>query len=239
MSPREKHERTMKARWIESQALRLRRNGETFQKIADSIGRLGRGEEPGRPSYLSLPPDFRISHQAVQKAIRRALDRMSEHAARAFLRSEARRAGGELQSLSPRARIARWVERRAFDYRRVGYSFRIIADLLTRIGRGSPRERPADIDLPADYKISPEAVRKAYNRVVFRESNREAALFVLAAQPARQLWIERCTDLYASLQPALNRGNLRAAQQSVNLIRQMARIDGYWKLAPMKRRARR
>jgi hypothetical protein len=68
----------VRARWIESEVLHLKRIGLAFDAIADQITLVGRGlAQPiiALPPNLSFPPDYQISRQACHKAFRRAIAR--------------------------------------------------------------------------------------------------------------------------------------------------------------------
>ena len=68
----------MRARWIESEVIHLKRIGLAFDAIAEQITLVGRGlAQPviALPPNLSFPPDYQISRQACHKLFRRAIAR--------------------------------------------------------------------------------------------------------------------------------------------------------------------
>jgi len=68
----------LRARWIETETLHLKRIGLTFHAIADQIARIGRRQAQAiaeLPAGVTFPPDFQISRQAIHRAFRRAIAR--------------------------------------------------------------------------------------------------------------------------------------------------------------------
>jgi hypothetical protein len=71
-------EAVRRARWVETEVIRLKRMGLSFEEIADQIIRVGRGQaQPITPipDGMSFPPDYQISRQACHKALRKAIAR--------------------------------------------------------------------------------------------------------------------------------------------------------------------
>jgi hypothetical protein len=67
-----------RARWVEAEAVALKRMGLSFDAIAEQIGHVGRGQaQPitAQGDDLKFPPEYTISRQAVHKALRKALAR--------------------------------------------------------------------------------------------------------------------------------------------------------------------
>jgi hypothetical protein len=71
-------ERTLGARWVEAEVIRLKRLGMDFSRIADQITAIGRGRAKSitdLPADLHFAENYKISaqgcHQAYQRAIRR------------------------------------------------------------------------------------------------------------------------------------------------------------------------
>jgi hypothetical protein len=68
----------MRARWVEAEALHLKKMGFSHDAIADRITQVGRGQLQALtsvPEGLTFPLDYRISRQAIFKACQRALKR--------------------------------------------------------------------------------------------------------------------------------------------------------------------
>ena len=64
-----------RARWVEAEAIHLKRMGLPFDAIAQQITRVGRGQaQPTTPipDGISFPPNYQISKQACHKAFRKA-----------------------------------------------------------------------------------------------------------------------------------------------------------------------
>ena len=70
--------RTLRARWVESEVLKLKMLGTTFHAIAQQITKVGRGETQPTvefPPGLTFPPDYSISAVACWRACQKALAR--------------------------------------------------------------------------------------------------------------------------------------------------------------------
>jgi hypothetical protein len=69
---------TLRAQWVETEAMRLKRNGFSFAAIAEQITQVGRGPKVSvtpLPEGISFPPDYKITAMGCHKAVRRALRR--------------------------------------------------------------------------------------------------------------------------------------------------------------------
>ena len=120
--------------------------------------------------------------------------------------------------------ISRWVEREVIRLKRMGVgSFETIAELLTKAGRGElvpTVSLPADVNFPSDYKISKVACAKAYKRGMEREPSFEA-------REHRQLDVNRCEELFFSLQPGIKRGDPKSIEAGVRVLTLKAKVIGY------------
>src|SRR6202162_5604056 len=68
----------LRAQWVESEAIRLKRNGFSYEAIAEQITQVGRGQKVSvtpLPEGVDFPPDYRITAMGCHKATRRALRR--------------------------------------------------------------------------------------------------------------------------------------------------------------------
>src|SRR5258708_5700557 len=68
----------LRAQWVESEAMRLKRNGFSYEAIAEQITQVGRGQKvpvTPLPEGAYFPPDYRITAMGCHKATRRALRR--------------------------------------------------------------------------------------------------------------------------------------------------------------------
>jgi LmbE family N-acetylglucosaminyl deacetylase len=68
----------LRAQWVESEAMRLKRNGFSYEAIAEQITQVGRGQKAPvtpLPEGVGFPPDYRITAMGCHKATRRALRR--------------------------------------------------------------------------------------------------------------------------------------------------------------------
>lgn len=67
-----------RARWVEAETIHLKRMGVSFDRIADQITRVGRGQAPAMvamPEPIVFPPNYQITRQACFKAFRKAIAR--------------------------------------------------------------------------------------------------------------------------------------------------------------------
>jgi hypothetical protein len=74
-----------RARSLETESLNLKRKGPGLEEIARQIKRVAQGKERPLvllPDGVKFPADYTIAAQAVDKAIKRALNRIPDHAAR-------------------------------------------------------------------------------------------------------------------------------------------------------------
>jgi len=68
----------LRAQWVELEAIRLKRDGLSYEAVAQSITQVGRGHHPPVTPLLDgvrFPPDYKITAMACHKAVRRALRR--------------------------------------------------------------------------------------------------------------------------------------------------------------------
>jgi LmbE family N-acetylglucosaminyl deacetylase len=68
----------LRAQWVESEAMWLKRNGFSYEAIAEQITQVGRGQKVSvtpLPEGVDFPPDYRITAMGCHKATRRALRR--------------------------------------------------------------------------------------------------------------------------------------------------------------------
>jgi hypothetical protein len=106
-SPTKVSETTLRARWVESEVLRLKRLGLSFEAIAEQITLIGRGQSQAMsPTQegVMFPPDYRISSMACCKAFHRALDREPNLEAEAMRRLDTDRCEEIFLNLQPSIR---------------------------------------------------------------------------------------------------------------------------------------
>ena len=68
----------LRAQWVETEAARLKREGFSYEEIADQITQVGRGQKvsvTSLPEGIAFPPDYKITSMGCHKAARRALRR--------------------------------------------------------------------------------------------------------------------------------------------------------------------
>jgi hypothetical protein len=69
---------TLHAQWVETEAIRLKRNGFSYEAIAEQITQVGRGQKAPVtpiPEGLRFPPDYKITAMGCHKAVQRGLHR--------------------------------------------------------------------------------------------------------------------------------------------------------------------
>ena len=69
---------TLRARWIEAEVIHLKKMGFSFERIAEHITRVGRGQAQSMAAQsdgMTFPSDFSITRQACHKAFKKALVR--------------------------------------------------------------------------------------------------------------------------------------------------------------------
>jgi hypothetical protein len=118
---------------------------------------------------------------------------------------------------------ARWIEAETIHLKRIGLTFDAIADQLTRIGRGQAQPIITISDVvtfPADFQISRQACHKAFRKAMAREPS-------LAAEEFRKLDSVRCEEMFLNLQPGIRKGNPRAIEAGIKVLRHTAQINGY------------
>ena len=68
----------VRAERVETESVRLKREGFTFEEIADLITQVGRGQKvpvTSLPDGITFPPQYQITPMGCHKAMRRALRR--------------------------------------------------------------------------------------------------------------------------------------------------------------------
>ncbi len=100
-------ERVLRARWVETETLHLKRMGVSLEAIAEQLGRVGCGQaQPltSLPEGVRFPPGYAISRQAVHKALRRALAREPALAVEELRKLDAARSEEMFLNLQPAIR---------------------------------------------------------------------------------------------------------------------------------------
>lgn len=118
---------------------------------------------------------------------------------------------------------ARWIEAETINLKRIGLTFDAIAEQITRIGRGSAQAIvvvPDGVTFPADFRISRQAIHKAFKKAIGREPS-------LAAAEYRKLDTARCEEMFLNLQPGVRKGNPRSVEAAIKVLRHSAQINGY------------
>jgi hypothetical protein len=125
--------------------------------------------------------------------------------------------------LTNRSLIARWVEAETLHLKRLGMSYQAIADHMMGVAQKQQMAMvpiPQDVQFPAGYSISMQAIHRAFRRAIVRLPNAEAA-------ELRKLDSERLDDLYLSLQKGIRQGDPRCIEVSVRVLALKAEINGY------------
>lgn len=117
--------------------------------------------------------------------------------------------------------IARWIEGEVVRLKILGVSFTEIAKQIIAVGRGRQRPLtplPPEINFPADYSISIAACQKAFRRAIEREPK-------LGARELRRLFTKRGEALLLALQPAIQKGDVKAIVAAVRVLTFQATIN--------------
>ena len=99
--------KTIRARWIEAEILRLKDEHLKLEAIANHITLVGRGERQPIvpfPAGITFLPNFSFTHQAVSKAYNRAVDRIPAIQALRLLKQTDRDLEHQLSCLAPGVR---------------------------------------------------------------------------------------------------------------------------------------
>jgi hypothetical protein len=118
---------------------------------------------------------------------------------------------------------ARWIEAETISLKRIGLSFEAIADQITRVGKRQAQAViavPEGVTFAPDFQISRQACHKAFKKAIGREPS-------LASEEFRKLDSARCEDMFMNLQPGIRKGNARAVEAGVKVLRHSAQINGY------------
>jgi hypothetical protein len=125
--------------------------------------------------------------------------------------------------LTNRSIIARWVEAETLHLKRLGMSLQVIADHIVAVAHGQQQAMvptPELTPFPQEYRISAQAVHRAFRRGIARLPNTEAEAY-------RKLDTERCEDMFLSLQPGIRKGDPRSVEVGVKVLVHKAEINGY------------
>jgi hypothetical protein len=131
--------------------------------------------------------------------------------------------------LRPRSIIARWVEAEAVAQKLLGFSFAKIAESISRAGCGEiPSAVPKpDVTFLPDYRITPQAVQKAYQLAMTRDAR-------LNADQMRDLDFERTENWILKLQKGIQAGDPESIRTATGLLRFRMRAHGF-ALEPAKK----
>lgn len=102
--PKRLANRSMLARWVEAEALHLKRLGMAYQAIADHIVDVAQGRQKAMVPVAEgvvFPVNYRISMQAIHSAFRRAVVRLPNAEAAELRKLDSERLDEMLLSLQP------------------------------------------------------------------------------------------------------------------------------------------
>jgi hypothetical protein len=94
----------IRARWIEAEAIQLKRMGLSFDSIAQQITRVGRKQAQPiveLPEGVTFPADYAITKQACHKAFRKAIAREPSIVAEEFRKLDTARCEDMFLNLQP------------------------------------------------------------------------------------------------------------------------------------------
>jgi hypothetical protein len=118
---------------------------------------------------------------------------------------------------------ARWLEAEVLHLKKMGLSFEAIAEQISRVGQGRAAPLaplPDGVRFAENFRISRQACHKALKRALLREPS-------MAAEELRKIDTARCEELFMNLQPGVRKGNPRAVEASVKVLRHVAQLNGY------------
>jgi hypothetical protein len=127
------------------------------------------------------------------------------------------------RQVANRTIVARWVEAETLHLKQLGMSYQLIAGHIVEVVHGRQQAMvpmPEHEQFPADYRISAQAVHRAFRRGIARLPNAEAV-------ELRKLDSERCEDMFLSLQPGIRKGDPRSVEAAVKVLTHKAEINGY------------
>lgn len=125
--------------------------------------------------------------------------------------------------LSERTLRARWLEAEVLCLKRQGFSYEVIAQHITEVGRGlrtALTPLPEGMSFSPDYTISAMGCHKAFQRGLRRSP-------ALAADELRRLDTDRCEEMFHSLLPGIRQGDPKAVRAAVQALALKAAINGY------------
>lgn len=120
-----------------------------------------------------------------------------------------------------RSRISRWVEAETLGLKTPGMSFEKIADHITGVAAGRQPALvaiPADLEFPPNYRISCQAVHKAFKRAIARIPTAEVEAY-------RKLGTERCEAMFLALQGGLQKGHPPSVAAAVRVLELLAKLN--------------
>jgi hypothetical protein len=100
-------EAVLRARWIESEVVHLKKMGLSFDAVSEQITRVGRGQAHpivAIPEGVAFPPDYSVSRQACHKAFRKAIAREPSLAVDELRKLDNARSEEMLMNLQPAMR---------------------------------------------------------------------------------------------------------------------------------------
>jgi hypothetical protein len=125
--------------------------------------------------------------------------------------------------LTNRSTIARWVEAETLHLKRLGMGYQAIADHIVGVARAQQKALvplPQATSFGEGYRISAQAIHRAFRRAIVRLPNAEAA-------ELRKLDSERLEDMLLSLQTGIRQGDPRSVEVAVKVLAHKAEINGY------------
>jgi hypothetical protein len=125
--------------------------------------------------------------------------------------------------LTNRSLLARWVEAEALHLKRLGMGYQAIADHIVGVALGRQKAVVPITEgarFPEGYRISMQAVHRAFRRAIVRLPNAEAA-------ELRKLDSERLDEMLLSLQPGIRQGDPRSIEVGVKVLVHKAELNGY------------
>jgi len=133
------------------------------------------------------------------------------------------RAPNKPKRLTSRSLLARWVESETLHLKRLGISYQAIANHIVDVAQGRQKAMvpiPEGVLFPENYRISMQAVHRAFRRAITRVPNAEAT-------ELRKLDNERLDEMLLSLAPGIRQGDPRSVEVGVRVLVHKAELNGY------------
>jgi len=133
------------------------------------------------------------------------------------------RAPNKPKRVTNRSLLARWNEAETLHLKRLGMSYQAIANHIMDVALGRQKAMvpiTEGVLFPENYRISMQAVHRAFQRAITRVPNAEAV-------ELRKLDNERLDEMLLSLASGIRQGDPRSIEVGVRVLVHKAELNGY------------